>query len=173
MIYGNSLADAYRRAGIYTGQILKGAKPSELPVDQATKFELTRHLDRDAKPLEFYSHQPSGWACKLLPQQRHRWPWRIRHGRGKLQLIRGHHRQKADRGDRPSRAAAASGKLMRLPIEVAQNKRPRAVRGQFGASSTREYFTPGITSNSRQQKASVGVAYSPFGHWIRFLELTF
>jgi putative ABC transport system substrate-binding protein len=44
MIYGNSLADAYRRAGIQTGRILKGAKPSELPVDQATKFEYTLTL---------------------------------------------------------------------------------------------------------------------------------
>ena len=52
--------------------------------------------------------QPSGWACKLLPQQRHRWPWRVRHGREKYQLIRERHRQKADRGDRPSRAAAAA-----------------------------------------------------------------
>jgi putative tryptophan/tyrosine transport system substrate-binding protein len=50
MIYGNSLADAYRRAGIHTARILKGAKPSELPVDQATKFELYINL-RTAKSL--------------------------------------------------------------------------------------------------------------------------
>jgi ABC-type uncharacterized transport system substrate-binding protein len=39
MSYGNDVVDAYRRAGVYVGRILNGASPSELPIDQATKFE--------------------------------------------------------------------------------------------------------------------------------------
>jgi hypothetical protein len=52
MSYGTDLADMFHQVGVYTGNILKGAKPADLPVVQSTKFEFVINLIEGNLPQE-------------------------------------------------------------------------------------------------------------------------
>jgi putative ABC transport system substrate-binding protein len=72
--YGTSLADAYRLSGVYAARLLKGEKPSALPVQQVTRLELIINLKTGKDTFLFVAiaHSRYGNIASIRASQRYR-----------------------------------------------------------------------------------------------------
>jgi putative tryptophan/tyrosine transport system substrate-binding protein len=86
MFYGPSFADMYHRAATYVDKVLKGTKPTDLPVEQPTRFELVINLKAAKaigsaweassyiRPAEVFDERYGRWCSQVFPAQ-NRLPW--------------------------------------------------------------------------------------------------
>ena len=73
MSFGPSILDQFKHAAGYVDKILKGSKPSDLPVEQATRFELILNLKTaEALGLTFPARRPCAWALISMVKNRPR-----------------------------------------------------------------------------------------------------
>jgi hypothetical protein len=68
MSYGTNIPDVYRQMGLYTGRILKGTKPADLPVEQSAKYELVTNAQSAAGPRIWESPIVQHHECGRFPQ---------------------------------------------------------------------------------------------------------